>query len=102
MGCFLYYGILLVTALLGTVGASAGSVLDTEFYVSWAADHVKFFNGGQEPHLTLDQASGKYKRCAYFYLLRKSNYKIIAKLLVLLYLLYRLEISHRFRFCIEE
>lgn len=58
MGCFLYYGILLVTALLGTVGASAGSVLDTEFYVSWAADHVKFLKGGQELHLTLDQVSG--------------------------------------------
>lgn len=58
MGCFLYYGILLVTALLGTVGASAGSDLDTEFYVSWAADHVKFLKGGQELHLTLDQVSG--------------------------------------------
>lgn len=58
MRCFLYYGILLVTALLGTVGASAGSVLDTEFYVSWAADHVKFLKGGQELHLTLDQVSG--------------------------------------------
>lgn len=55
LGCFLYYGILL---LLGKVVASVGSVFDTDFYVSWAADHVQFLNGGQELHLTLDQLSG--------------------------------------------
>lgn len=58
MGFFLYSGILLVTACLATVEATLGSALDTEFFVSWAADHVKFLNSGQELHLTLDQVSG--------------------------------------------
>lgn len=58
MGFFLYSGILLVTACLATVEATVGSALDTDFYVSWAPDHVKFLNSGQELHLTLDNVSG--------------------------------------------
>ena len=63
LGCFLYYGILIVTvSLLGKIGGSVGNVFDRDFYVSWAADHVKFLNGGQELHLTLDQLSGMDER----------------------------------------
>ncbi|XP_057828285.2 xyloglucan endotransglucosylase protein 2 [Cryptomeria japonica] len=56
MGSFFLRGLIVFSLLILLKGTS--SSLDKEFYVSWAADHVKFFNGGQELQLALDQNSG--------------------------------------------
>eukprot|EP01018_Ginkgo_biloba_P006633 Gb_34515 [translate_table: standard] len=55
-GVFLLAGFLVI-AVIETASVGMNS-LDKEFYISWAADHVNFLNGGQELHLTLDQSSG--------------------------------------------
>ena len=57
MGSFFFRGVFVLSLLVLLKGVT--SSLDKEFSVSWASDHVRFFNGGQELQLTLDQNSGK-------------------------------------------